>query len=249
MHHRYFYSSSINLEIGRVSDGELGCLNNKNFLRMNPKTAVNTISKIRIFIQCSHKARIFMAKVTRRLEVEGLRDQTVMLPCGFTRESFAVTLRHLCNFVQNLVHISRLPRLDEILRYILVPLDEYIYYRVDPKILFIDKGIKSSLKQIKLVAGTCWSLHRKKNVVMDKITHAAVFAVQFHHNCIIMSAMASRITSLTIVYSTIYSGVDQRKHQSSVSLAFVRGIHRWLVNSPHKGPVTRKMLPFDDVIM
>ena len=44
-------------------------------------------------------------------------------------------------------------------------------------------------------------------------------------------------------------GGDQRKHQSSASLAFVRGIHRWPVNSPHKGPVTRKMFPFDDVIM
>ena len=40
-----------------------------------------------------------------------------------------------------------------------------------------------------------------------------------------------------------------RKHQSSASLAFVRGIHRCPVNSPHKGPVTRKVLPFDDVIM
>ena len=44
-------------------------------------------------------------------------------------------------------------------------------------------------------------------------------------------------------------GADQRKHQSSASLAFVRGIHRWSVNSPRKGPVTRKMVPFDDVIM
>ena len=61
--------------------------------------------------------------------------------------------------------------------------------------------------------------------------------------------MASQITSLTIVYSNVYSGSDQRKHQSSVSLAFVRGIHRWPVNSPHNGPVTRKMFPFDDVIM
>ena len=51
--------------------------------------------------------------------------------------------------------------------------------------------------------------------------------------------MAFQITSLTIMDSTIYSGVDQRKHQSSASLAFVRGIHRWPVNSPHKGPVTR----------
>ena len=64
-----------------------------------------------------------------------------------------------------------------------------------------------------------------------------------------MSAMASQITSLTSVYSTVYSGADQRKLQSSASLAFVWGIHRWLVNSPQKGPLTRKMFPFDDVIM
>ena len=64
-----------------------------------------------------------------------------------------------------------------------------------------------------------------------------------------MSAMASQITSLTIVYSCFYSGADQRKPQSSASLAFVRGFHRWPVNSPHKGPITQKMFPFDDVIM
>ena len=61
--------------------------------------------------------------------------------------------------------------------------------------------------------------------------------------------MASQITSLTIVYSTVYSGADQRIHQISASLAFVRGIHRGPVNSPHKCQVTRKMFPFDDVIM
>ena len=64
-----------------------------------------------------------------------------------------------------------------------------------------------------------------------------------------MSAIASQITSLTTVYVTVYPYADQRKHQSSASLAFVRGIHRRPVNSPHKGPVTRKMYPFDDVIM
>ena len=70
-----------------------------------------------------------------------------------------------------------------------------------------------------------------------------------HYNDVIMGAMAYQITSLTIVYSSVYSGADQRKHQSSASLAFVRRIHRWPVNSPHKEPVTRKMFPFDDVIM
>ena len=59
------------------------------------------------------------------------------------------------------------------------------------------------------------------------------------------------MTSLTIVYSTVYSDADQRKHQSSVSLAFVWGIHRWtfIGEFPHKWPVTRKMFPFVDVIM
>ena len=70
-----------------------------------------------------------------------------------------------------------------------------------------------------------------------------------HYNDITMGAMASQSTSHTIVYSTVYSGTDQRKHQCSTSLAFGRGIHRWPVISPHKWPVTRKMFPFDDGIM
>ena len=70
-----------------------------------------------------------------------------------------------------------------------------------------------------------------------------------HYSDVIMGGMASQITGISIVYSTVYSGTVQRKYQSSVSLAFVRGIHRRPVNSPHKGPVTQKMFPFDDVIM
>ena len=73
--------------------------------------------------------------------------------------------------------------------------------------------------------------------------------VIIHYSDIIMSTMASQTTSLAIVYLIVCSGADQRKHQSSTSLAFVRGIHRGPVNSPHKGPVTHKMFPFDDVIM
>ena len=68
-----------------------------------------------------------------------------------------------------------------------------------------------------------------------------------HYNDVIMGTMASQITSLTIVYSTFY--IDLRKHQSSASLAIVRGIHRWPVNTPHKGPITQKMFVFDDVII
>ena len=64
-----------------------------------------------------------------------------------------------------------------------------------------------------------------------------------------MSEMASQITSITIVCSTIYSGADKRKYIISASLAFLWGIYRWPVNSPHKRPVTRKIFPFDDVII
>ena len=71
----------------------------------------------------------------------------------------------------------------------------------------------------------------------------------FHYDDVIMDWIASQITSLPVVCSIVYSGVNQRKHQSSASLAFVREIHRGPVNFPHKWPVTRKMFPFDDVIM
>ena len=86
-------------------------------------------------------------------------------------------------------------------------------------------------------------------IVCAVVVTSQTLVVPCHYSDVIMSTMASQITSHTIVYSTVYSGIDQRKHQSSTSLAFVRGIHRWPVNSPHKGPVTRKMFPFDDVII
>ena len=70
-----------------------------------------------------------------------------------------------------------------------------------------------------------------------------------HYGDVIMGAMAFRITSLTIACTTVYSGADQRKYLSPASLVFVREIHRGPVNSPHKRPGTRKMSPFDDVIM
>ena len=83
---------------------------------------------------------------------------------------------------------------------------------------------------------------------MKYFTHVPMLH-QGHYNDVIMSAMVSQITSLTIVCSTVYSGADQRKHQNIASLAFVQGIHWSPVNSLHKGSVTRKMFPFDDVIM
>ena len=68
-----------------------------------------------------------------------------------------------------------------------------------------------------------------------------------HYNDVIISAMASQITSLTIVYSTVYSGNDERK----TSKLRVTGpcVGNSPVNSPHKEPITRKMFPFDDVIL
>ena len=86
-------------------------------------------------------------------------------------------------------------------------------------------------------------------LISDKEVLVTLWVKKFHYGDVIMGAIASQITSLTIVYSTIYSDADQRKHQSSASLAFVRGIPRGPVNSPHKEPVMRKMFPFDDVIM
>ena len=61
--------------------------------------------------------------------------------------------------------------------------------------------------------------------------------------------MAAQITGVSIVFSTVRSRTDQRKHRSSALLAFVREIHRWPVNFPHRGPVTQKMFPFDAVVM
>ena len=70
-----------------------------------------------------------------------------------------------------------------------------------------------------------------------------------YYSDLIMSAIVSQITDVSIVYSTVCLGADQRKQQSSKSLVFVKIIHRSPVNSPHKRPVTRKMFPFDDVML
>ena len=92
------------------------------------------------------------------------------------------------------------------------------------------------------------SLHTEERKSGELIT--SIGPLQYlQYDDVIMSAIASQITSLTIVYSTVYPGADESKHQSSASLAFVRRIHRGPVNSPHKWPVTRKMFLFDDVIM
>ena len=73
---------------------------------------------------------------------------------------------------------------------------------------------------------------RKWNTTKWNFNHAG----NVHYSEVIMSAMASQITGVLIVCLNVCSVADRRKHQSSMSLAFVRGIHRWQVNSPHKGP-------------
>ena len=86
--------------------------------------------------------------------------------------------------------------------------------------------------------------HTKQSSNLDFPIKIIVFTLIFrlHYNDVIMTAIASQITSLTIVYSIVYSDANQRKHQSSASLAFVRGIHQGPVNSPHKWPAMRKMI-------
>ena len=109
-----------------------------------------------------------------------------------------------------------------------------------------------------IVATTFWCWHTKLVILscylvwwLTAITNAIL--ENKHRSChyydVITESMASQITSLTIVYSTVYLDAYQRKYQSSASLAFVRGNHRVPMNSLHKWPLTRKMSPFDDVIM
>ena len=99
--------------------------------------------------------------------------------------------------------------------------------------------------------GLCNQIHartRSKFSILTIDFHWC-FIIFIHYNDVIMSAMTSQITGVSIVCSTLGSNTDQRKHLSSASLAFVRGIHRWPVNSLHKWPVTRRRFPLDDVIM
>ena len=91
----------------------------------------------------------------------------------------------------------------------------------------------------------CWCSKLNQSVNKHDVDIASPLSLQWRHNG--HDGVSNH--QPTIVYSTVYSGADQRKHQSSAWLAFARGVHRWPVNSPCKGPVRRKMFPFDDVIM
>ena len=125
-----------------------------------------------------------------------------------------------------------------------------------PKALFTDVHLRSKFyciwklksdfqNKLKLCPGI-HAVNRRVHKVNPVYTPAPP---PWHYNDVIMGMIASQITSLMIFFSAVYLDRHQRKHQSSMSLAFVRGIHRRPVNSPHKWPVTRKMFPFDDVIM
>ena len=78
------------------------------------------------------------------------------------------------------------------------------------------------------------NLHRPDKPVV--VMHIMMKCLGNHYTDLTMSAMASQITSISIVYSIIGPGADQRKHQRFASLAFAWGIHRWPLNSPQKRP-------------
>ena len=112
------------------------------------------------------------------------------------------------------------------------------------RLKFVPKGpIDNKSALVKLMA---WRLAGDKPVLEPMLTQFTDACMR-HYYDVIMSTMASQITSLTALYSIVYLGADQRKHQSSASLAF--GNSPGPVNSPHKGPVKRNMFPFDDVIL
>ena len=109
-------------------------------------------------------------------------------------------------------------------------------------LIYLSKPLPRTTKRQVAVA---WMWHQ---TFMSKRRHSIREAFLYYSD-VIMDTKAFQITSPTIVYSIVYSGTDQREHQCSASLAFLQGIHRWPVNSLHKWPITRKMFPFDDVIM
>ena len=180
--------------------------------------------------------------------IQHVNDQYVC--CGLRRDHNFLTRLFIIATVTTVIH-----------------LDVLVIKRPCPKQCQRKVTINILLKNIEINSKTCqnemeyskqhngrWLLHLPFSNVGKWDENVLNVQDQFstgcdHYDDVIMSAIASQITSLTIVYSTVYSGADQSKHQSSASLAFVWGIHRGPVNSPHKWTVTRKMVPFDDVII
>ena len=124
---------------------------------------------------------------------------------------------------------------------------KFFYYILWLNVLNSKRSIMLNAIAIKMENNTCPFRHTSENfqLLRNLLQDYMIITLQWRHN----GAMASQITRSSIVCTTVCSDTDQRKHQSSASLAFVRGIRRWPMNSLHKVPVTRKMFPFDDVIM
>ena len=130
------------------------------------------------------------------------------------------------------------------IRYTSFPLQRYAkyiwvsVYRLHAAFVFISANIYDNAK-LPRVMFFIW--HGSNCHELCISCHKSV-TTYLHCNDVIMSVMASQIPGVKIVHSTVCSGSDQWKHQSTASLAFVRGIHRWPVISPHKGPITRQMI-------
>ena len=127
---------------------------------------------------------------------------------------------------------------------IALPLSEEVGTRGFFFMSYSNKGLPSWRRLVRLLP--CCSIFESSCCYPFEIIQPSddLERLDYHYDDVIMGTMATQITSLTSVYSTVYSDADQRKHQSSASLAFVRGIHRGPVNSQHKWPVTRKCFHF-----
>ena len=80
--------------------------------------------------------------------------------------------------------------------------------------------------QVLYMSSNKWFPIPVSHIFTTKSAEYALIVDIMHYIDVLMTTIASQITSLTVVYSAVYSDGDQRKHQSSASLAFVRGIHR-----------------------
>ena len=114
------------------------------------------------------------------------------------------------------------------------------------KVLLKLKSVHLTLV-IAVSANVLGSASTTSSIDIDMTTQ--LISWRLHYSDIIMSAMASQITGISIVCSTVCSGANKKTHQSFASLAFVRGTYWWPMDSPHKRSVPRKMSLFDDVIM
>ena len=138
----------------------------------------------------------------------------------------------------------RISRKNEYATHLPVIYDKCIKFEADPSHMREVTGGRTDGLPIFVCYQNKFSVNCHCAWSVDEISNASI-----HYTDVIMGVIAFQIISLTIVYTHVCSGTDQIKHQSSASLVFVRGIHWGPKNSPHKRHVTRKMFPFDDVIM